>query len=74
MDPRAIPFQEKVASWVDAGRSLDEIETGVLSPSPLDEEERAALWLYAWSRRRRNEECRPGPALRRRRVPDSFDC
>jgi hypothetical protein len=49
-------MHDKVASLVDAGRSLDEIEASVLATSPLGEEERAALWLYAWSRKRRNEE------------------
>jgi hypothetical protein len=33
-----------------AGSSLDEIEAEVVREAPLDEDQRSALWLYAWSR------------------------
>jgi hypothetical protein len=62
---------ETVDKQVDAGRTLDQIETDVLAPSPLSEEERAALWLHAWSRRRRNEECGPQRRRRLRGVPNT---
>jgi len=31
------------------GRNLDQIETEILAVSEVDEETRAATWLYAWS-------------------------
>jgi hypothetical protein len=39
-----------VTTLLDAGLSLDEIEEEVLDRVRLPEEQRAALWLYAWSR------------------------
>lgn len=42
--------QQLVVSLVDAGRRLPEIEASIDGTSALDEEERAALWLLAWSR------------------------
>lgn len=32
------------------GRNLEQIETELLSGSEADEDEQAAVWLYAWSR------------------------
>jgi hypothetical protein len=43
---------DTVTSWLDAGRTLEEIERELLDPAPLGEEQRAALWLYAWSQKR----------------------
>jgi hypothetical protein len=34
----------------DAGESLEAIDAEVVSPAPVDEDRRSALWLYAWSR------------------------
>ena len=42
--------QDRVARLVDAGRPLTEIEHDLIDPAPgLDEDERAALWLFAWA-------------------------
>lgn len=41
---------DTVSSWLDAGATLEEIEVGLLDAAPLNDERRAMLWLYAWSR------------------------
>lgn len=55
---------ETVDKLVDAGRPLDQIDCDVLARSALSEEERAVLWLHAWGRRSRSQEC--GAQHRRR--------
>ncbi len=42
--------QQFIVSLVDAGRRLPEIEASIDGRKALDEDERAALWLLAWSR------------------------
>jgi hypothetical protein len=42
-------LQGKVRARVRRGKSLEEIEAAIIDSSPLDEDQRAALWLYAWS-------------------------
>ncbi len=64
--------QDQISSLVDQGMPLDEIETEVLTPATgLDEEQRSALWLFAWSRQRRSRELR---RLSRRRGPSVPGC
>ena len=49
-----------MASWlnddidrrVSAGQSLGRIESELVETVPVDEDRRAALWLYAWLRTR----------------------
>jgi hypothetical protein len=43
-------LRETVKERVELGEPLERIEAEVVDPAPLDEERRAALWLYAWSR------------------------
>jgi hypothetical protein len=38
-----------VSSWIRAGRTLEEVESALLAPSDLSDEQRSALWLYAWA-------------------------
>ena len=40
-------LQQQIAQAVRAGLETDEIEQLVIAPAPLDEEEKAALWLFA---------------------------
>jgi hypothetical protein len=40
-------LQREIARAVRAGFNLDEIEELVIDPAPLDEDQKAALWLYA---------------------------
>lgn len=60
-------IRHEIASWADAGRSLEEIETGLVDTATLAEEHRSALWLYAWlvserqSSRRRAGAWQPRP-------------
>ncbi len=40
-------LQRQIARAVRAGVDLDEIEELVIDPAQVDEEQKAALWLYA---------------------------
>jgi hypothetical protein len=40
-------LRREIDAAVLAGRSIDEIETDVIAPCALDDDARAALWLYA---------------------------
>ena len=42
-------LEERVATMMHAGASLGRVEREVVEPSDLDSEQKAALWLYAWS-------------------------
>jgi hypothetical protein len=45
-------YQQAVASRLDAGSDLQEIDDELITPAVgLSDDERAALWLFAWSRR-----------------------
>ena len=45
-----IELRETIAERMDEGASLDEVETELIdSQDHLDDEEKAALWLFAWS-------------------------
>ena len=42
-------LRERIAEFVRRGEQLETIEAELLSPRPgLDDDERSALWLYAW--------------------------
>jgi hypothetical protein len=43
-------LREAIDGWIELGVPLDRIESEVVEAAPLDEERRAALWLYAWHR------------------------
>jgi hypothetical protein len=40
-------LQQQIAFAVQAGADLDEIEQAIIDPAPIDEEQKAAMWLYA---------------------------
>jgi len=40
--------RELIDALVQEGASLEEIEREVIDASPMGEDSRAALWLYAW--------------------------
>jgi hypothetical protein len=45
-----IELRETIAEQMDDGASLDQVEAELIaSQDDLDEEEKAALWLFAWS-------------------------
>jgi hypothetical protein len=51
-------WQEAVDRRLDSGEQLAQIEAEVVDTAPLDEERRAALWLYAWHRTEASEAVR----------------
>ena len=38
----------EIALRLDLGKSLNEVQAELIEPEPLDEDEKAALWLFAW--------------------------
>lgn len=40
-------LQRQIARAVRAGVGVDEIEELMIDPAPVDEDQKAALWLYA---------------------------
>jgi rhamnogalacturonyl hydrolase YesR len=47
-----ITAQAEVAGMVHAGTPFDAIEDQISQMADLADDERSALWLYAWSRQR----------------------
>lgn len=54
--------QRRIIQAVKAGMSLDAIEEAIIDPAPVEEDEKAALWLYAQALRERPTPTRE-PAL-----------
>jgi hypothetical protein len=45
-------FRDELAVWLDRGAALPELEASLIDrASGLREDERASLWLFAWSYR-----------------------
>ena len=44
-----VRLQERIAVMVRCGAPLDEVESEVIDPCELSSDQKAALWLYAWS-------------------------
>jgi hypothetical protein len=44
-----VRLQERVAAMMQGGGPLDVVESEVIDPSELSSDQKAALWLYAWS-------------------------
>lgn len=42
-------YRASVERWMLAGRSLDEVEQEIIEPAALRDDEKAALWMWAWS-------------------------
>ena len=40
-------LQRQIAHAIVAGMDLDEIQAAIIDRSPLDADEKAAMWLYA---------------------------
>ena len=49
-------WRERVAHAVDDGDSLEQVEHTLIEPAPLPEDQRDALWLYAWGLEERRRE------------------
>jgi GAF domain-containing protein len=58
-------WRERLICQLELGDTLDEIEGDLQGASGLSEDERSALWLFAWSEDQRNarDPARSGPAL-----------
>jgi hypothetical protein len=41
--------QSSIAKMMEHGATFDEVEADVIDDAPCDADEKAALWLYAWS-------------------------
>src|SRR3954447_16599704 len=41
--------QSRIAEMMESGATFDEVEADVIDGAPCDSDEKAALWLYAWS-------------------------
>jgi hypothetical protein len=41
--------QSRIAEMMGRGATFDQVETDVIDDAPCDADEKAALWLYAWS-------------------------
>jgi hypothetical protein len=61
------PLRERIDAMIGAGRPLERIESDVIDPAALSDEQRAVLWLYAWT-------CREGEGEHERRVPYTPAC
>ena len=47
-------YRREIARRLDAGNDLEEVEAEIIDVCPeLSDDERAALWLFAWSYRGR---------------------
>jgi hypothetical protein len=52
--------REQIALWIDRGATLATVEDELIEPATVSEDERAAMWLYAWSyAQRRRQSPRP---------------
>lgn len=40
--------REQIVARVEAGADLTEVDQSVIEPAPVGEDEKAALWLFAW--------------------------
>jgi hypothetical protein len=56
-------LQHAIEDRLAAGASLSEVDRDVIATAPVDEERRAALWLFAWLRSEQS------PGTRAVRVP-----
>ena len=44
-----VGLQERIAAMMRCGTTLDQVENQVIDPCELSKDQKAALWLYAWS-------------------------
>jgi hypothetical protein len=41
--------QSRILAMMERGATFGDVEDGVINHAPCDEDEKAALWLFAWS-------------------------
>ena len=44
-----VRYQERIAVMMQGGATLDRVEEDVIAKTDLSSDQKAALWLYAWS-------------------------
>ena len=49
-------LQERIAVMMRCGAPLEQVENQVIDPCDLTSDQKAALWLYAWSFMERGEQ------------------
>lgn len=52
-------MREQIAAQVEAGADLAEVSRSIIEPAPVDEDQKAALWLFAWCTATRAAGSRP---------------
>jgi hypothetical protein len=53
-------LHHEIAEWLERGETLDAVDAELIEPAMVSEDERAALWLFAWSVATRRQH-RPRP-------------
>jgi len=41
--------QSRIATMMERGATFEDVEEDVINTAPCDSDEKAALWLFAWS-------------------------
>jgi hypothetical protein len=41
--------QSRIITMMERGATFDDVEEDVINRAPFDDDEKAALWLFAWS-------------------------
>jgi hypothetical protein len=41
--------QSRIIAMMERGATFDDVEASVIRSAPCDDDEKAALWLFAWS-------------------------
>ena len=54
--PNVLGTQERIAAMMRRGAPLEDVESQVIEPCELSSDQKAALWLYAWSFMERAEQ------------------
>ncbi len=49
-------LQDRIAAMMRGGAPLEQVENEVIDPCELSSDQKAALWLYAWSFMERGEQ------------------
>lgn len=49
LDPTLGQARTDVRRHMSRGGSVDDVDTEIIAPSQFNADEKAALWLYAWS-------------------------
>lgn len=44
-----VGLQQEIAAMMQRGASLERVQSDVIDPCELSSEQKAALWLFAWS-------------------------